>query len=224
MKLLKFVPPWGDPFLPNFINLQPKVFGIGFHRTGTTSLARALRRIGYRVQRGFGYNKPNKKIRIPEPVTIDKVASVGISMAKFYDGFADNPWPLLYRELDEAFPGSKFILTIRDPQKWIESAVRHFGMNTGPRMDLIYETPGFRIAENRQAALDRFLRHNDDVQRYFEDRTSKFLVWDLESEPNWRNVCNFLGVPEPSTPFPHLNAWNEEKHRNLKLRLGDSPE
>lgn len=39
-----------------------------------------------------------------------------------FDGFTDNPIPLLYKELDARHPNSKFIHTIRDEKTWLKSA------------------------------------------------------------------------------------------------------
>jgi hypothetical protein len=84
--------------------MQSKVFGIGFHKTGTTSLARALTYLGYRFTGPNGLAKPN---------IAKDVYQMAYSLATEFDPFQDNPWPLLYRELDERFPCSKFVLTIR---------------------------------------------------------------------------------------------------------------
>jgi len=37
----------------------------------------------------------------------------------------DNPWPLIYKELDKRIPGCKFILTLRDEESWYSSVKRH---------------------------------------------------------------------------------------------------
>ncbi len=63
MRFLSYVPPWMDPILPPKLDRRPKVFGIGFHKTGTTSLGRALRALGYRVHKGFTINTAGKAHR-----------------------------------------------------------------------------------------------------------------------------------------------------------------
>ena len=109
-----------------------KVFGIGFHKTGTSSLAKALERLGYTV---CGARRD-----LVEPAVsndLDKLFKV----IDQYDACQDNPWPILFRELDEHYPGSKFILIERDPDKWLRSAIRSIlptvwfnrHLNTSPR-------------------------------------------------------------------------------------------
>ncbi len=95
-----------------------KIFGIGFHKTGTTSLGTALHDLGYSV---CGLRKGALSYILRgdlEPV---------FGLVERYDAFEDNPWPLLYRELDQRFAGSKFILTVRERNDWLASAVNHFG-------------------------------------------------------------------------------------------------
>lgn len=62
IRLLSHLSPWLDPILPPDLDRRPKVFGIGFHRSGTTSLGRALRSLGYRVNKGFSFNLPRKRV------------------------------------------------------------------------------------------------------------------------------------------------------------------
>jgi hypothetical protein len=201
--VLSIVPARFDPVLPANLDPRPKIFGIGFHKTGTTSLGRALRILGFRLQKGFSYNLPNKRIQIPEPVTIDKIRDIAFTMVPRYGAFEDSPWPLLFRELDQAFPGSRFILTERDPERWIRSAIHHFGNRPGPYLDLTYGRENFNIAGNPDDAVNRFLRHGAEVKAYFDDRGDDLLVWDIERDPEWGRLCSFLQCRLPNKPFPH---------------------
>ena len=107
-----------------------KVFGIGFHKTGTTSLARALRILGYRVTGPKGVTDPN--------ISTNALA-VALKIAAQFEAFHGNPWTVLFKEIDAAFPESKFILTERPVDRWIESVVRHFGTNSTPMRQWMME-------------------------------------------------------------------------------------
>lgn len=209
MRLLSHVPPWMDPILPPDLDRRPKVFGIGFHKTGTTSLGRALRILGYRVHKGFTFNKPKKRVVISEPVTLEKVRDAAFPMIPYYSAFEDNPWPLLFKDIDQAFPGSRFILTYRDPERWFRSAARYHTGRLSPMHDLIYGERQFRITDSKQKALERFNRHNDEVRAYFQDRSRDLLDWDLVTDPDWEKLCTFLGLPAPNRTFPHGKALSE---------------
>lgn len=101
-----------------------KVFVIGFQKTGTTSLETALEVLGYRV---YGGDKNLMKFKKREDLKnyISKVL-------QNWDAVQDMPWPLFYKELYELYPTAKFILTVRNPDKWINSAVRYFGSIRNP--------------------------------------------------------------------------------------------
>ena len=96
----------------------PKVFGVGFHRTGTSSLGAALRELGYVVTGPKWLDEPDLRGR---------VVDLALAATDEFDAFEDNPWPVLYRELDRHCPGSKFVLTVRDTDEWLASVVRQFG-------------------------------------------------------------------------------------------------
>jgi hypothetical protein len=84
---------------------KQKVFGIGFHRTGTTTLQTALETLGYTVVR--------MRSKEWEAYTAEDFGSINEAVKEF-DGFRDMPWPLFYETLAEIYPNAKFILTLRD--------------------------------------------------------------------------------------------------------------
>jgi len=157
-------------------------------------MAVALRQLGYRVTGPNGVNDPD----------IEKnVISMAYDLAEDYDAFQDNPWPILYKELDAKFPDSKFILTLRSPESWIKSQVNHFGKKETPMRKWIY---GVGCPEgNEDIYLTRFRRHNEDVMQYFKDRPRDLLVLDLPKGDGWEKLCPFLGVDIPANSFPHAN-------------------
>jgi hypothetical protein len=175
-----------------------KVFGIGFHKTGTTTLAIALRRLGYRVTGPNGTNDPE----------IEKnVYSMAYALVEQFDAFQDNPWPILYRELDARFPGSKFILTTRSSASWIRSQIAHFGVKETPMRRWIY---GKGCPEgNEDIYLKRFDRHNKEVVAYFRGREEQFLSMDFTVGDGWEKLCAFLGFEPPAEPFPHANKTSD---------------
>lgn len=173
---------------------KQKVFGIGFHKTGTKSLAAALRSLGYRVAGPVGARDPD----IAETALRHAMEAV-----RNHDAFQDNPFPILFREMDRACSGSKFILTRCGPDEWLERVVRYFGTQETPMRQWIY---GAGSPLGHEAAYrERFEKHNRDVVDYFRDRPADLLVFDLTASPDWRPICDFLGHEIPNCPFPHVN-------------------
>lgn len=188
-----------------------KIFGIGFHKTGTTSLARALRILGYRV------TGPN---RTGDPKIGLRAHAIADNLVKRYDAFQDNPWPIIYRYIDEKYPGSRFILTVRPTDDWIDSVVRHFGSESTPMRKWIYGV-GYPLG-NEKIYIDRYERHNQDVKDHLKDRPDDLLVMDITKGDGWEKLCPFLGMEIPAEAFPRLNTAGQREtlmHR-LKLLIG----
>ena len=179
-----------------------KVFGIGFHKTGTTSLGHALERLGYRVAGSQGVHCSN--------IGRD-VGALAFSQLHRYDAFQDNPWPLLYRQLDAWCPGSKFVLTLRPTAKWIRSVCEHFGNDRTPMREWIYG-PGSPLG-HEDVYVRRYEEHNAAVRDYFASRPADLLVFRTGEGDGWPELCDFLGREIPSGPFPHGNSQAEREAR-----------
>ncbi len=176
--------------------ITPKVFGIGYHKTGTKSLAKALTTMGYRV------TGPNatRQIDISE-----SAMDIALKLVEHFDAFQDNPWPLLYKQLDQQLPLSKFILTIRDSESWILSVCNYFGRQETPMRQWIYGA-GCPIG-NESLYLEKYQQHNQEVIKYFKDRKKDLLVVNLIKQPAWQPLCDFLGKQVPDSTFPHMNKY-----------------
>jgi len=124
-------------------------------------------------------------------------------IADQYDVFRDNPWPVLYRQLDQLYPGSKFILTLRGEDKWIKSVTNHFDHKPSLMLEYIYGYPYPKGHEENY--LHTFRQHNHDVIEYFRDRSDDLLILDLEEGNGWAKLGAFLGITIPDIPFPHAN-------------------
>ncbi|TCM82643.1 sulfotransferase family protein [Rhodovulum steppense] len=175
---------------------RDKVFGIGFHKTATSSLKRALRQLGYRV------TGPNHNHDQDIAWTFLDHAR---ALSTRYDAFQDNPWPLVFREMDDMWPEAKFILTVRDPEGWIASQLRYFGEESTPMRELIYGPGRGSPLGNEAHYIATMQRHEAAVRAHFADRPGKLLVLDIVGGAGWDPLCAFLGVPVPRHTFPHAN-------------------
>lgn len=183
-----------------------KVFCIGFHKTGTTSLTKALKILGYKTIHGDGTKTWEGA---DEGVTLTRMIDAGnfdLPTLQRFNAFSDNPYFSIWKELDENQTG-KFILTVRDREKWIESCcrfykdrrVRHmrnwmFGEHADPNSS----------PEAKQAWLDAYDAHNKAVRAHFDGRDD-FMVLDVTKNEGWGSLCRFLDRPVPRKPFPHVN-------------------
>ncbi len=185
--------PSQNPALSN----PPKIFCLGLHKTSTSSLANALYTLGYLVDGYFD----------TEPFADDEeLTSYVVQRAGSSDAVQDMPWPEFYQLLDRSFPGSKFILTVRDEDRWLQSVTDHFADEVIDSHVRFYGVP---VAVGYEDVYrERFRRHNQEVIDYFADRPGDLLVMDVAGGDGWEQLGEFLGVPTPAWDFPRQNAMS----------------
>jgi hypothetical protein len=168
-----------------------KIFGVGLSRTGTTSLTKALRMLGYRT--------------VHFPTSDEQIAR--------HDAATDASVAYRFEELDRAYPGSKFILTVRDEEAWLRSYEQFRDQQTriGRNWPMMRVARAVRLAVYGTEEFDRerwregYRRHNQRVREYFADRPGDLLVMDITRGEGWEKLCPFLGKPAPGAPFPFTN-------------------
>jgi len=174
--------------------LTRKVFAIGWHKTGTTTIGQALHLLGYRVV--------GCRLDLAWPL-LDGEREPALELAAQFDACQDVPWAALFKHLDERFPGSLFIHTIRSESSWLESARNHFANTEIPLHRWLYGHG--RLQGNEECYLKRYRSHNEEVRDHFKSRQTSLLTVNLEEGMSWKGLCQFLNCPEPARPFPHSN-------------------
>ena len=81
-----------------------------------------------------------------------------------------------------------------------EGVARIKELTDGIGADSVLECVGTQ--ESMKQAMERF---NDEVQQTVP--ADRLLVWSVSD--GWEPLCNFLDLPVPDTPFPHLNDSGE---------------
>ncbi len=203
-----FVPIWLKP-------LPTRIFGIGMHKTATTSLDTALRFLGF--------DSAHWKNAHWAKAIWDQMQTDGRSLTlEQHYALSDLPIPVLFKELDAAYPGSKFILTLRDEENWIRSIRHHWDPTKNPYRQAwntdpfshkihkaIYGQKGFDEAIFRA----RYRKHNADVWEHFMDRQDDLLIMCMDDNPGWGPLCRFLDRPVPDIEYPQ--AYVTPKHKEI---------
>jgi len=202
---------------------SPKVFGIGNNKTGTSSLETAMRDLGYKVgnQRQAELLHKEWAKRNFKPI---------IEYCKTAEFFQDFPFskPYTFIALDQAFPKSKFILTIRDnPEQWYDSLVKFhaklWSNNQIPPTEedlrnakYVYEgwawelntylaiTPKSKPYE-KNSLIQSYIDYNNSVINYFKHRSEDLLVLNVSKKGAYKKLCEFLGEPIKREEFPWEN-------------------
>ncbi len=214
-----------------------KIFGLGFPKTGTTTLERAHEILGYTVCKGHWNNShTNYLLGLYINNDIDGI----LRLTQHFDAFFDAPWGggTLYRDLAESYPDAKFILSIRPVDAWFKSLVDSLERVVGEVDDLfsaIHETGRYGPARFYEAILG--LKHfredpdkvkqtynetNTRVREYMKTKGLDFLELDVTAGDGWQPLCKFLGVPVPERSFPHANPGRQTQPQQRNLTLAEA--
>ena len=204
------------------MNPNAKIFCVGLHKTGTTSLLQAFLKLGIRTCDGLaGASFLGRADFASSPDPLEWLSG----LIDDFQAFEDVPWPCFFKDLYEAYPDSYFILTTRSPDSWIKSCVAHFGALADPVHEWIYGEGMGAPAGCEHVWISRFNRHNEEVIEFFMARPSaKFLHINIDyngpSEILSSKIANFLDVPESTFVWGLANSAKELKSVNgLLLRF-----
>jgi hypothetical protein len=212
-----------------------RVIGAGWGRTGTESLKAALEMLGFgRCYHAFEMMARMRHVRHWKALARGEQPDYD-DLFRGFQSAVDFPVARFYRELAARYPEAKVVLSVRDPGEWYESAsktilrgipgpmrfvfssVGRFSPNLrhGPELlDFMEETLFRGFFEDRYRDRDhmiaRFIAWNEEVQRTLPKE--RLLVYEVKQ--GWEPLCNFLGVPVPSRPFPRNNDSAAFEHRN----------
>lgn len=184
-----------------------KVFGVGFHKTGTSSLARALKVLGYRTIHGDSSASWHGGDEGRGLIELIEAGYYQLPTLDLFDAFLDNPYFTIWQQLAESFPDARFVLTVRDEQQWLDSCLRYYkGRRIRPMRSWMFgEHADPTSSPDAQAAwLKAYRAHNAAVLNYFQGK-SNLLVMDIFSGDGWAKLCDFLQQPVPRRGFPHAN-------------------
>ena len=189
------------------------VFGVGFGRTGTESLKKALEILGVGPCYHMFEVLPHQE-RVEEWISL--VQGKTPDWDAIFDGYnssADWPGAYFWREIAEHFGDAKLILTIRDAERWYESMAKTIlpllkasSVDPNSLADQMFINRTFEgNIDDPAHVMDIFNRHNAAVQEAFGP--DRLLVYPVGS--GWEPLCDFLGLDVPDVPYPWGNTSDE---------------
>lgn len=194
------------------------VIGVGVGRTGTYSLRLAIERVGL----GPCHHMERVLDNMPAQVPLWSAALTGrADWEAIYAGYnsaVDWPTAGFFRELKEAYPSAKFVLTHRTAESWaasFSSTIQKLLADTDqapPEMrewlkmavDVVVKT-GFSADMDIDGLKKAFLAHNEAVKQTIP--AQQLLVYEVKE--GWEPLCEILQVPVPDEPFPRTNSREE---------------
>jgi hypothetical protein len=202
-----------------------KVIGAGLPRTGTLSQKVALEMLGF----GPCYHMVNVLADLPLSEQWEAAMDGEADFDELFgehESTVDWPGSFFYRELADAYPDAKVVLSVRDPEAWEKSmrdtiwdvlnghsAMAHISKARElvdrdwraytQLMTRMWAAAGvFAGAELRPGQMAEAIgRYQERVQRNIPE--NRLLVWSVTE--GWEPLCRFLEVDVPDTPFPRLN-------------------
>ena len=178
-----------------------KIFQIGFNKCGTTSLHKFFLDNGLK---SIHWDSGNLAKKIHRNSKSNLPLLTGY---KDYDCFTDMESQMdnifiyltLFKELDKQYPGSKFILNVRNREEWIESRIKHRDyLKVYQKITRLDKEGVIKLWENQ------WDKHIKDVTEYFGERED-LLVFDIENEVD--KLLQFMSkiIPLKSEVFGQYN-------------------
>eukprot|EP00930_Biecheleria_cincta_P038209 TRINITY_DN26256_c0_g1_i1.p1 TRINITY_DN26256_c0_g1~~TRINITY_DN26256_c0_g1_i1.p1 ORF type:complete len:256 (+),score=54.52 TRINITY_DN26256_c0_g1_i1:47-814(+) len=214
------------------------VIGAGFGRTATSSLKIALEKVldkegcCYHMSEVFKNNHAGQWNDVFEGKK--PAASAFKDMfGSTYRATVDFPASCMYKELMEAYPNAKVVLSVRPAESWYTSVRDTIWGDGSPEFHWIFRTSyagrvfqklGYNYRsralldgvdrDDKEGCIKSFNAWVEKVKNTVPPE--KLLVF--EAKDGWTPLCRFLGVPEPSEPFPNVNDTEEIKKNFAALR------
>lgn len=211
-----------------------QLIGAGMPRTGTLTQKMALELLGL----GPCYHMVDVLADLDQAALWERALGGGGPWEEIFDGYQSTvDWPggYFYRELAEHYPDAKVLLSVREPEAWERSmretvwAVRHgeslirllssAQAHVNPQWQgflnmadgLLWQGAGTFASGNDEPGqmIEAMNRHNEEVKRTIPPE--RLLVWSVTE--GWGPLCEFLELPVPQEPFPHVNDRTEFLNR-----------
>ena len=215
---------------------RPRIFIIGFNRCGTSSLHRFFKRAGYRSlhwDRGRLAMTMERNARAGAPIMAGYEDHEVFSDMFYHCVHVSIHANRYFREIAEQEPDARFILNVRDEDRWVQSL--SYWHNTGVFMEpddhgmpcdpplCVWEPVR---AELRQFGLDTVEQVHDLWRRRWREHIAavvdelspeRLLVFDIERDDPLA-LCRFVGLPDRQAR--HWRAVNPSLHAPWCVRVG----
>ena len=203
-----------------------QLIGAGLPRTGTLTQKVALEMLGL----GPTYHMIDVLADLDQAGLWERALDGEGPWDQIFAGFnstVDWPGGYFYAELMDVYPDAKVLLSVRDPESWVRSMRQTvWAFRNGDSLMRNLSDAQAHVNPQWQAfvkMIDRLVwrergtfadghetveqliagmhRHNEAVKR--DVPAERLLVWSVTE--GWGPLCEFLELPVPSAPFPHVN-------------------
>ncbi len=210
-----------------------KVIGAGLGRTGTLSLSKALSLLGFGPCYHM-YELRGDSTKIDDWLEVQEGRANWQKIYQGYQATTDFPGCLYYKELLDAYPDAKVVLTVRDPERWYQSVYNTIYKisHLAPKWFLLLSPKAAKLNrlvsrgvdkelfddrfEDKEHAISVFNQHIENVKAAIP--AEQLLIYQVKQ--GWKPLCDFLEVPVPvDQTFPNVNDTEQMKQMLSRMRL-----
>ncbi|WP_370479343.1 sulfotransferase [Tamlana flava] len=208
-----------------FKNSKEKIFCIGLNKTGTTSLGVFFEQEDYKVAK-----QRDGELLLKNYIERDFASIIKFVEKSHANVYQDVPFSLPYTfpHLDNAFPNSKFILTVRNnSEDWYNSIFKFHSnfYNKGSKpsyesllnAEYVYKGWSWNLMNNvfikdkcslydKNEFIGVYENHIKMVSDYFKNKPEKLIAVNLSRNEDFQKLCAFLKINTTKKNFPEITS------------------
>ena len=186
-----------------------KYICIGQPKTGTKTIAKIFNLLNFKVNNNpLCFDDNEDFIMLDNNIsyyTNDSILKCHNNIETF-EAFHDYPYSFNYEYINNNFSDSKFILTIRDNDKWFNSLINYQHIPNSTNKNLLKKLYGYNIVslENKTDVISKYNEYNTNIIKYFDDKPCKLIILDLTKDNIKNKLNDFLKI-NIDFEIPHEN-------------------
>ena len=221
---------------------RPRIFQIGFNRCGTTTIHHFFENNGLRsihwargsIAAGIEAARIEGKPLLHYVDGYQVYCDMEFMRENHAEGYMSRrPFTKLYenlgktridkpiyafeyfRELDQQYPGSRFILNTRDIEKWIRSRMEflHLGYFFCTHGDDVHDSR----ADLEKCWKNHWRTHLESVREYFIERPEALLEFDIEKEGPGKIISFFNDYDLDSGKW----GWHNKREEGANIQFSE---
>ena len=174
-----------------------KIVCIGQPKTATKSMAKIFQLLGFNTN-----NNPRCLTNTDDFILLDNeikyyfnddTIEKCLQNIELFEAFHDYPYSFSYEYIYSHYPDTKFILTIRDSDKWFTSLSTYQDILGASNKKLLYKLYGYEtfLFENKEQIIDNYNIYNENIQKYFQNKPNSLLIINISDDDNkYECLCN----------------------------------
>jgi hypothetical protein len=174
----------------------------GLPKTGTKSLVKALKILGFKSEH---YVHSSITSKLANKKDIFQKLDEGL------EATAENAGIICYKEIYKRYPDSVFIYTKRDIESWLNSCKYHLTKryplkhkNVTKITLIVRDMTWGTIKYNKEKLIKQYKKQEREVLEFFKDKQDRFMIFETGID-GWEKLCGFLNKNIPERKYPQVN-------------------